>query len=315
MSANDQYRAAVARRFGGPEVLRFEEMAVRPLAVGQVRVAVRYSGLNPVNARIRAGAFGGSVPYQPGTEFLGEISEVGSGSSSWRVGDVVQGFGTPASNADLVTTTADRIVAVPAGADLATAAAVGAVGMTAVTALDALQLAPGSRLLVHAGAGGVGTVLVQLAVAAGLIVVATASERNQDYLRSLGATPVVYGEGLAERLVAASPEGYGGVVEMSGTAEAGDSAVAVVRSGGAAITLVPETMQSHGLRLVQVQSSPERLARLLRAVADGSLVMPVEEIAFTDIVEAHRRLDSHRARGKMVLSHADNLFLTTLKEK
>lgn len=316
MSHPTTYRAAVARRFGPPEVLNIEDVAAAPLAAGQVRIAARYSGLNPVNARIRAGKFGGSVPYQPGTELLGEVVEVATGVTVPRVGDVVAAFGTPAANADLVTTTADRVVVVPDGTDLRTLAGVGAVGLTAITVLDALSLAAGSTIVVHGGAGGVGSVFVQLATAAGHHVVATASEANQDYLRSRGATPVVYGPGLAERLSEAAPEGFTAAVDMVGTHEAGDSAAAVRAAGGRAVTIVPETMQSHGLPLVQVRQSQENLRRLHAAITDGSIALPVATIAFEDIVEAHRRLDAGHARGKTVLDHRTNpnLSIASLRE-
>lgn len=310
MSHPTSHRAAVARRFGPPEVLSIEDVATGPLAPGQVRVAPRYSGLNPVNARIRAGKFGGSVPYQPGTELLGEVVEVGPGVRAPQVGDIVAAFGTPAANADLVTTTTDRIVTVPAGVNARTLAGVGAVGLTAITVLDALSLPAGSRIVVHGAAGGVGSVFVQIATAAGHHVVGTASEANQEYLRELGATPVVYGPGLADRLAAAEPAGFTAAVDMVGTREAGDSAAAVRAAGGRAVTIVPETMQSHGLPLVQVRQSQENLRRLHAGIADGSISLPVDAIAFEDIVEAHRRLDAGHARGKTVLDHQTNPYLT-----
>lgn len=308
------YRAAVARRFGPPEVLQIEDLPVAPLGAGQIRLAPRYSGVNPVNARIRAGRFGGSVPYQPGTELLGEVVEVGPGVTALSVGDVVGAFSTPAANADLVVTLPDRVSLVPDGIDLPAAAGIAAVGMTAITVLDTLSLAPNSRIVVHGGAGGVGTAFVQLAVADGHTVVATASPANHDYLRLLGAIPVAYGAGLAGRLAEASPEGFHAAVDMIGTREAGDSSAAVRDAGGSAVTIVPETMQSHRLPLVQVQSTPAKLQRLWAGLQNGTLVMPVETIPFGDIAEAHRRLDAGHARGKIVLDHADSPFLTTLKE-
>ena len=307
MSYPATHRAAVARRFGPPEVLTIEDV---PTSSGPVLVAPRYSGLNPVDARVRSGAFGGSVPFIPGSEFLGEVIDVAPGVSGVKVGDVVAGSGTPGSNADIVATSPERFIVIDAEGELAELAAVGAVGMTAITVLDTLNLSAPSRIVVHGGAGGVGSVFAQLAVAAGHTVVATASEASQDYLRELGAVPVVYGPGLADRLAAASPDGFDAAVDMVGTREAGDSAAAVRAAGGIAVTIVPETMQSHRLQLVQTRRSRENLERLHDAVRAGDLTVPVTTIPFEDIVAAHRRLDAGHSRGKAVLDHKTNPNLT-----
>lgn len=311
MNPQNTHRTAVARQFGPPEVLRIEEIANPTPGPGQVLVAPRWSGLNPVDARIRSGSFGGQVPFVPGTEFTGVVRAVGPGVSDDLVGQVVAGFRTPGSNADLVLTSPDRFVPVPSGLDAdqqLVAAGIGAVGLTALTILDALPLQGPSTLVVHGGSGGVGTVLVQLAVAAGHTVVATASAANQDHLASLGAVPVTYGPGVLDRLAAAAPS-VDAVIDLAGTGEAGDHAVAVQRAGGTAVTLVPETMQSHGLRLVQNQPTTQRLTRLLEAVAQRQLTLPTEAIGLTDIVAAHRRLDAGHQRGKTVLDHTDNPYL------
>ncbi|MFD5815067.1 alcohol dehydrogenase catalytic domain-containing protein [Streptomyces sp. NPDC127038] len=101
------YRAAVARSFSALDVLRIEHLPVRPLAPGSIRVAVRVGGVNPVDAAIRSSSFGGSTPFVLGTEFAGVVTKGVS------VGDHVVGFGTPASDADLVDTSPDRVVTKP----------------------------------------------------------------------------------------------------------------------------------------------------------------------------------------------------------
>lgn len=176
--------------------------------------------------------------------------------------------------------------------------------------LTVWALAPGELLVVHGAAGGVGTVLVQLAIAADIDVIGTASERNHAHLRALGATPVAYGEGLAERLTdAAAGRQVSASVDLAGTPEAGDFSTSVSRVGGTAVALVPETMMSHRLELVRTQPSPARLAALLAAVERGEVHLPVQSLPFTEIVEAHRRLDAKRATGKLVLDLSDNPHL------
>ncbi|WP_052460668.1 NADP-dependent oxidoreductase [Microbacterium gorillae] len=304
-------RIAVARSFGPPEVIKIEEHPVPDPAPGQVQVAVRFSGTNPVDARIRAGRFGGRPPLVFGREFSGTV--IRSRDPRFAVGDAVMGAGVQGASADLIVVDAERLVHKPESLDWATAGGLLSVGQTALTVLDDLNLPVGSILLIHGASGGVGTALIQLAVDRGLTVIGTASPANHDHLRRLGARPVAYGPGLAERI----EEATGGApvdasVDLAGTTEAGDIAAAVARAGGIAVTLVPETMSSHGLRLISSRQSPERAAALVAAADAGALVLPVEVLPFTEIVEAHRRMDAGHSRGKLVLENADNPYLTSL---
>lgn len=307
MSQN--YRIAVVRAFGPPENINIESHPVQPLGPGEIRVAVRTGGLNPVDARRRAGTFGGSVPLVLGTEHAGIVLE--SNDPGYRAGDEVIGWGASGADADLVITDASRLFPKPASLPWPLAGGLSGVGQTALTALNALQLQPGGTIVVHGAAGGVGTVLTQLAVARGYRVIGTAGAENQDYLRTLGAVPVVYGDGLAGRLAqAAGDRPVAASIDLAGSDEAGEYAAALQRSGGQAITLVPETM-AYGIRLVQVRHSPDQMRELLERVEAGTLVLPVTTLPFTHIVEAHRRLDAKHSTGKLVLDLADNPYLAT----
>lgn len=309
MTANNTYRAAVARRFGGPEVLSVEELTAPPLPAGGVRVAVRVGGVNPVDARIRSGSFGGRPPFVPGTEFAGVVVEVARGVAGVHVGDEVVGFGTPASNADLVTTSADRIVPRPRDVPWELAGAVGAVGQTALTILDALELPPTACVLVHGGSGGVGTMLLQFLAAAGNPVVATAGTDRADHIRTLGATPVTYGPGLESRLAEDFPDGFDASIDLAGTPQSGDIGVAIQKAGGAAISITDEVARTHGIRFISAQRSQSRLSRVLRDAGAGILHMPVTSLPLNDIVEIHRILDTHHAVGKTVVDLSDNPHL------
>ncbi len=311
---SQQGRLAVVRRFGPPEVISIESHPLAPLGARQVRVAVRIGGLNPVDARRRGGTFGGGVPMTLGTEFAGVVIE--SNDSAWKHGDEVIGWGVAAADADAVITDGTQLQAKPADLSWEIAGGLSGVGQSALTALDALTLNEGDLIVVHGAAGGVGTVLVQSAVARGIRVIGTASPTSLDYVRELGAIPVVYGPGLAERLAEASAgDTIVASIDLAGSSEAGDIAHSVQATGGQAVTLVPETMSSHRLRLVQTQRSAARLRQLLDAVTDGSLRFPVTTLPFTEIVEAHRRLDAKHANGKLVLDLSDNPLLpTTPKE-
>jgi enoyl reductase len=307
-------RIALVRHFGPPEAIVIEEHEPTPLGRDQVRVAVRTGGLNPVDARRRAGSFGGGVPMVLGTEFAGVVVE--SRDTAWRVGDEVIGWGAQGADADLVTTSGSLMTTKPAELDWALAGGLSGVGQSAVTALNSLSLTAGDVVVVHGASGGVGTILTQLAVAKGLIVIGTASEANHEYLQSLGAIPVAYGPGLADRVGTAS-DGHrlAASIDLSGSHEAGDLAASVLRGGGDAITLVPETMSSHGIRLVQTRRSRAQMRELLDAIAAGALHLPVVALPFTEIVEAHRRLDAKHARGKLVLDLSDNPHLPTASKE
>lgn len=244
-----------------------------------------------------------------GTEFAGVVTEVGHGVTAMKPGDPVIGWGAQGADADLVPTDPSRLAAKPNPLDWDLAGGLSGVGQTALTALDALDLPSGSTLLVHGAPGGVGTMLVQLATAAGIRVLGTAGPTRHDYLGSLGATPLTYGDGLADRIAAAAPDGVDGSIDLAGTPEAGDVARDGIAAGGRAITLVPETMASHGLRLVRVQHSPDKLRRLVDGILGGDLRLPVEAIPFTQIAEAHRRLDGKHSQGKVVLDLSDNPHL------
>ncbi len=309
MVSTSTYRAAVARTFGPPERLRVEYLPVAPLPAGAVRVAVRIGGVNPIDAQMRSGSFGGSAPFVPGTEFAGIVTEVARGVSGVSVGDEVVGFGSPGSDADLVVTSADRLVPKPADLSWELAGAVGAVGQTALTVLDGLQLPAGATVLVHGGSGGVGTMIVQLLVADGHTVVATAGADRADYLRELGAIPLAYGPDLPTQLSAQYPSGFAASIDLAGTSQSGAIGQSVREAGGQAVTIALGSARSHRIPLIQVQRSQARLARLLADAAAGTLRMPVQTLTLDQIVEAHRRLDSGRARGKTVLDLSDNPYL------
>lgn len=307
------YRVAVARKFGAPEVIGIEEHAIPELPEGAVRVAVRAAGQNPVDSRRRAGTFGGRPPLLFGTEFSGIVYE--SKDPAWQVGEEVIGWGSMGADADLVTTDGSRLARKHPDIDWLVAGGLSGAGQTALTALNALQLASGSLLLVHGASGGVGTALVQLAISRGLRVIGVAGASNQEYLRSLGAMPVTYGSGLADRITEAAMElPIAASIDMAGTNESGDVSVAVKRAGGQAITLVPETMSSHGLPLVSVKHSAAQFSELVQAYLGGSLKIEIAQLPFSEVVEAHRRMDAKHSRGKLVLDFADNPFLQNLKK-
>lgn len=195
--------------YGGPEVLTPIDAGDQQPATGQVRVRVRAAGVQPFDCLFRSGAahqwMPASFPQRLGNEFAGVIDAVADDVATFSMGDEVLGWAMLASYAEHVVVGSEQIVAKPEGMAWADAGVLAASGQTAHTALQELGVGPGDTVLIHAAAGGVGTFAVQLARARGAKVVGTASEANHDYLRSLGAAPVAYGDGLADQSAPSPP--------------------------------------------------------------------------------------------------------------
>src|SRR3954471_21282003 len=205
-----EMRALQFKTYGGPEVLEWADAPEPHAGPGQIRIAVRAASVNPIDWKTLAGAMSGGKPMQ-GTGYLGfdaagVVDEVGEGVTVISVGDEVMGRGraTQAQYAVL-----DSWAAKPASIDWAVAAAAGVAGETAERGLRLLDVAAGDTLFIDGGAGGVGAVTVQMAVARGAKVIASAGADNQDYLREIGAIPVRYGDGVAARV----REAVGGPVD------------------------------------------------------------------------------------------------------
>jgi NADPH:quinone reductase-like Zn-dependent oxidoreductase len=187
--------------YGGPEVLRVDEVDEPHAGAGQVRIVVRAAGVNAADWKIRAGYTREHMPlplpFGTGLDAAGVVDEVGEGATGVRVGDAVLGSGS-ATYAEYAVLTS--WVLKPEGLSFEEAAGYPVPVGTAVRILNQLAVQPGQTILVSGAAGGVGSAVVQLAVARGIVVIGTASERNQDHVRSLGATPTVYGHGFVDRV-------------------------------------------------------------------------------------------------------------------
>ncbi|MEV5897696.1 zinc-binding dehydrogenase [Nonomuraea fuscirosea] len=202
------------REHGGPEVLELEEVPMPRPGPGQVRVAVRAAGVNPIDRKIRAGFPGATIdgPQGTGIELAGTIDALGPGVTGWRLGDAVFGQVASGALATHAIAEADRLVSKPEELTFEEAAALPVAVGTAVRTLRELGVGPGRTLLIHAVAGGVGLAAAQLARALGARVIGTASERHHEVLRGLGVHPVTYGDGLEERL----PDRVDRVLDASG---------------------------------------------------------------------------------------------------
>lgn len=294
--------------YGGPDVLGLVEAPPPLPGPGQVRVAVRAAGVNPIDWKIVAGFMREQIPLQlpagTGTDVAGVIDEIGFGVTDWAVGDEVLGASTTPSFAEYAVAGAGDLVRKPADMSWEAAGSLAGAGGTAYVVLQALGVGSGDTLLIHAAAGGVGSFAVQLAHARGARVVGTASERNHEYLRSIGAAPVTYGDGLLERVRAAAPQGVDAVLDASGRGEIPMS-IELTGDPTRVLSLVAFDAADTGIRL-HVGGAGSLLAEALRELVtlvdqDRLTVSVSRTFPLEEVVAA---LDESRAghlAGKIVI--------------
>ena len=201
--------------FGGPEVLELVELPDPRPGPGQIRVAVRAVGVNPVDWKMRRGMMRGDLPQSTGREVAGVVDELGEGVTHAAPGDRVFGFAADGAGAAALALLADY-APIPPSLGFAAAASLPVAVETAVRTLDLLGVGAGSTVLVNGAAGAVGSAAVQIAGARGARVIGTASANNHEYLRSLGAEATTYGEGLVERVREVTPAGVDAAFDAAG---------------------------------------------------------------------------------------------------
>jgi NADPH:quinone reductase-like Zn-dependent oxidoreductase len=201
-------RAVQFSEFGSAEQLRIVEAPVPEPGPGQVRVAVKAAGVNALDWKIRRGLmaqlFPVDFPHTPGIEVAGVVDAVGEGAP-FAPGDEVFGW-SRGSGSYAEYALATVVAAKPAGLSWTAAAALPVAGETALRALNVLGVDAGDTVLIHGASGAVGSLAVQFAVARGAVVIGTTGEGGDDYVRSLGAIPIRYGEGLVERVRSVAPQ-------------------------------------------------------------------------------------------------------------
>jgi NADPH:quinone reductase-like Zn-dependent oxidoreductase len=295
-------KAIVVDTFGGPEVLRESEVETTKPGPGQVRVRVRVAGVNPFDARVRSGEFRRPLPAILGVEVAGTVDALGEGTTGFAVGDDVFGRSETGSYAEYAL--ARAIVVKPAGLAWDAAVSLPVASGTSERVLDLLGLAPGETVLIHGAAGAVGTLAVQFAVARGATVIGTASAGNQEYLRTLGAIPTVYGSGLVERVRALAPQGVDAVFDIAGKGALPDS---IELRGGTEriVTIADPAAQALGVDFSAGGGSgpgPD-LTGLADRAARGELVTAISgTYPLSEAATAHRVLEAGHARGKLVLT-------------
>jgi len=298
-------KALQVAQFGPPEVLRVVDVTEPHAGPGQIRVAVRAAGVNPVDWKIRSGAMQQfmpvQLPYVPGSDVAGVVDEVGRGVSGVAVGDEVFGFAVGGGAAEYAVL--EHFAAKPAGMGWAEAAGLPVAVETAVRALDLLGVSAGQTLPINGAAGGVGTAAMQFARVRDAVVIGTASPANHDFLRSLGATPTTYGAGLVDRARALAPSGVDRAFDAAGRG-ALPELVELTGSPERVLTIADPQAEQYGVPYSGGggQRSYQALGEAARLFAQGRFSMPVTRtFPLTDAPQAHRISEQGHVRGKLTL--------------
>lgn len=297
-------RALQFSAYGGPEVLQWAEAPDPHAGPGQIRITVRAASVNPIDWKLFTGVLSGGQPMV-GTGYLGSdaagvVDEVGEGVTGIAVGDDVFGKGR---HAEAEYAVLDSWAAKPASIDWAVAAAAGVAGETAERGLRLLDVKAGDTLFIDGGAGGVGAVVVQFALARGARVIASASEANQDYLREIGAIPVLYGEGVADRVRNAAGGSVDAVFDVVGKTPV-DELISLAPDPAKVVTIANFAAGAAGVQVTgggADSRAPEALDEVADLLAQNKIVIKVQTFPFERAAEAYRiSLDGH-LRGKLVL--------------
>lgn len=301
-------RAALYDRTGSPEVLRVGEIEVPAPEPGQVVVRVRAAGLNPFDAKMRSGFIPSEAPFprRIGSDLAGTVEAVGDGAvygdgTAIAVGDEVLGRADGAVS-ERVVAAASELTRRPPAVPVEVAGGLWVAGLTAVSCLVTVPVGAGDTVLVGGAAGAVGLVVSQLAAAAGARVIGTASGRNHELLRSLGVEPVLYGDGLADRVAALGR--ITAVVDAHGRGalDAGIAlGVPVDRMVAIAAYAAVDELGVHNAE--RAARTAENLAGVAERIADGRLVLPVAAtFPLDEVVAAFVALEGAHAPGKIVVT-------------
>lgn len=291
------------------EIAEVDDPLVGP---DSVLIEVAASSVNPVDWKIVAGYLTGAMPHHlpmiPGWDVAGTVKAVGPAVTSVSVGDRVAAYDREdhvqhGTYAELTSVPERTVAKIPDGVSFEQAGALPLAGLTAAQALSAAGVLPGDTVLVHAAAGGVGSMAVQLAGHSGARVIGTASPANHDYLRELGAEPVAYGDDLVEAVRELAPDGVQVVVDLIG----GDALATTPRllaEGGRVVSIVDAaTVSELGGAYVFVRGRGDQLGELLTLVADGALRVEIAETyPLERTADALRASMGGHVRGKILIT-------------
>jgi NADPH:quinone reductase-like Zn-dependent oxidoreductase len=299
-------RAVTFTEYGGPEVLRVAEAEEPHAGAGQVRIAVRASGVNPIDWKARSGMLREVMPVEfpvlDGREAAGVVDEVGEGVEGVSAGDDVFGFTVAGAAAEYAVL--DAFARKPAGLSWEEAAGLPVAVETSVRVFNVLGgIGEGQTIVINGAAGGVGTAAVQLARARGARVIGTASEGNHEFLRSLGAEATTYGGGMAERIRALAPDGVDLAFDTAGKGAIPDL-IELTADPAKVATIADFTAAELGAKVTGGGDgrAPGALEEAAALIEKGEFSLPVAQaFPFDRAGDAHRTSEGGHVRGKLVL--------------
>lgn len=307
-------KAAVINQYGDSSQLEVVDIAVPAIKVDEVLVENMATSINPIDYKARQGLlqhmFQWQFPVVLGWDIAGKIIAVGDDVDDFHVGDAVfarpdtDSVGKNGSYAEYTAVKADKLARKPDNVSFEAAAAVPLAGLTALQMLRQLQVTAGQKVLIQAGAGGVGIYAIQLAKKLGAYVATTASLSNHDFVTSLGADRVIdyHQENITEVL-----SDYDAVFDMVGDI---DNGIAILKLGGHFVTIsamLTEAQKQTANKTVEtgwLDTNGQDLAILANAIADGTLNIVIDSVyplTTSGIRSAHERSETHHARGKIVI--------------
>lgn len=290
--------------YGGSEVLKLEDIDKPEPGAGEIRIAVKAAGVNPIDWKLRAGYMRDFMPLKLpsgiGFDASGIIDAIGKDVTGVSVGDAVfgKGYATVAEYAIL-----HEWASKPETLSFEEAAAFPVAVETATRIMDELGMKCGETLLVSGAAGGVGTALIQLARCAGIRTVGTASISKHGYLQSLGAIPTTYDPGLPERVAALAPGGVNAAVDIAGSGVIPDL-IAVTGTPSRVVTIADFHALEYGVRtLFNEKNSTPALVHTAALFIDGVFTMPVARtFALNEVAEAHELSAQGHVTGRLVIN-------------
>ncbi|MEK7113156.1 MAG: NADP-dependent oxidoreductase [Patescibacteria group bacterium] len=307
-------KAVQINSYGGSEILEITENAPKPsVTKGQVLVEVYAASINPIDWKVRAGYLKEMVPLQfPATlggDFSGVVTEASKDVTNFKVGDEVYGQGGilnggSGSFAQFVAANVTKILVKPKGLDFTNAAALPLTGISALQALeDNIHLSKGQKILIHGGAGGIGTIAIQLAKSLGAYVATTVSASDMDYAKSLGADEVIdYKNEAFENKLA----DFDAVFDTVG-GETTDKSFKVLKKDGVIVSMVGQPNEKlakkYGVTAIgqNTEGNTERLNRLAKLVNSGKIKAHVDKVfSLEQAKEAFGHLEEGHPRGKVV---------------
>jgi NADPH:quinone reductase-like Zn-dependent oxidoreductase len=300
-------KAARFSQFGGPEVLEIVDVPDPHPGPSQVRIGVREAGVSLSDWKKRKGLMDSELPQTLGYEAAGVVDELGADVTDAAVGDRVFGV-CPDGAAQAELAVLSYYAAIPASLDFAVAAALPAAVETATRALDQVGAKSGSTLLINGASGSVGSAAVQFAMARGVRVIGTAGPASQGYLRSLGAEPVAYGDGVVDRVRALAPDGVDLALDVAGSGVLPE--LIELTGGPEHVVTVADFAgaQKYGVRFSRGDSGRafHVLAEIGELIESGRFLPPhVRTFPLAEIAEAHRVSEAGHVRGKLVLLVGD----------